>query len=155
MKCPKRPQQPIAPSKPNPPAKLIPATTSLGSIKLDKYSDYSLESFAELIKSETNVDLKDVHFTFEVEQTPTYYDEIITYLNIDVFTAHDMENPRYEELYRLYELGLIDYNKELTKFEEANKKYKKDIKIFNLEKDKYSLEHSKLQVERLEKKLKK
>jgi hypothetical protein len=156
MKYPKRPQQPIAPIKPNAPDKIISATTSLGSIKLDKYgSGYSLESFAELIKSETNVDLKDVHFTFEVEQTPTYYDQVITDLSIDVYAAHDMENPRYEELYRIYELTLIAYNKKLPKFEEENKKYKKDIKIFNLEMDKYTLEHSKLQVERLEKKLKK
>ena len=156
MKTPKMPTKPYPPYKPLPPSQQIEDDSKIGSFEVDKYSFYTLESLADAIKNHTadGVDPKNVRIEFKIEQTNTYYDEVIVTLVAEIFNNGLIDNPKYSELYKVYLDRLEIYKKEYKQYKDKLKQYKKDHATYEIEYNKYMLEFSKNKVKQFEKKLK-
>jgi hypothetical protein len=153
MKQPKSPTRPYAPWKPQSPAKTVDENTRIAEVIVDKYSLYSIESFADFIKDQAaNIDPKDIRMEFEIESEHMYDDYTHT-IKLTLFSQRQIDNPKYEAQYKQYLTMLEKYEKENLKYKEALKKYNKDSKAYPLEFDKWMLQRSKAQVKQLEAKL--
>jgi hypothetical protein len=154
MKPPKEPIKPYPPYKPQPPSKIIPADTHLATIDLAKDYSYSLTDWQEMTQF-SGVKSENIRFSFEVEQEPYYYDEILTHLKLYIRSTEEIDNPKYDEQYKHYLKQLEKYKAEYDVYKAAKKQYKIDYAAYEIENDKYQLEYRKLEVERLKKRLKK
>lgn len=155
MKYPKSPTKPYAPYKPQPPAKQIEQNTAIGSVSFEEDSSYTLQSFEDFIKQNApGIDPSNVKFSWEIRKEPTYYDETIISLTVNLYTSAIVDNPNYDRLYTYYEEQLKKYHQEYQEYKDKLKQYKKDLAAYQVELDAYVLEQSKNQVKRLEKKLK-
>lgn len=156
MKYPKSPNKPYAPYKPQPPAKQIEQKNHIGSLSSQEDSEFSLQSFEELVKAQApGVDPATVKFTWEIEKEYGYYDDVTISLTMKLYTVSMVDNPQYDRLYKYYEEQLVKYEKDYQKYKEDLKQYKLDEKKYKEELEQWTLEHAKATVKRLESKTKK
>jgi hypothetical protein len=156
MKYPKSPSRPYAPYKPQPPAKQIEHKNPIGSLSSQEDSEFSLQSFEELIKAQApGVDPSTVRFTWEIEKEYGYYDDVTISLNLKLYTASLIDNPNYKKLFSYYEEQLKKYETDYQKYKTDLKQYQIDEKKYKKELELYTLEHAKATVKRLESKTKK
>jgi hypothetical protein len=155
MKYPKIPTKPYAPYKPQPPAKQIEQSTRIGSLSFDEDSTYSLQSFEDFIKSNSSgTNPSDVKFSWEIEKEPTYYDETIISLKLNLFTVATVDNPQYDRLYKYYEEQLVKYEKDYQKYRDDLKQYKIEEIRYKEELEAWTLQNAKDTIKRLESKVK-
>lgn len=154
MKEPKYPKEPRSPYKPEQPRKEMDEKKHLGSIPIDCYETYTLQEWNDLVASYApGVDPKDIKFSFEHEKNWEYDDYTMT-SSVDIWTVSMVPDPRYEMLNKKYLKDMAKYENDLEDYVIAHKQYKKDLAAYYVEAEKYQLERAKLQVKRLEKKLK-
>jgi len=65
----------------------------VASIEIDKYDGTTIEQFVNRIKRNipAGIDEKDIELTFEVEEEPYYYDEIITHIKLKLIVKEIKE----------------------------------------------------------------
>jgi hypothetical protein len=154
MKYPKSPSKPYAPYKPQPPAKQIEQNTPIGAVSFEEDSTYTLQSFEDFIKQNApGVDPSNVKFSWEIQKEPTYYDETIISLSVNLYTSATIDNPNYDRLYAYYEEQTEKYNKEYKEYKDKLKQYKKDMTAYQEDLDAYALWHSQETIKRLTKKV--
>lgn len=158
MKRPVEPRKPYPPYKPIAPTKRIIQARQLGTIELDKYESYTFESFHQEVMSACkdsdieNIPQEKIEFSLEVENEPTYYDDVIVHLNMSVFVNEEIDNPNFDSFQSYYEKQLKKYEVENNKYKADMKQYKIDQAKFEEEMPKFLLEYHKQQVATLEKK---
>ena len=156
MKYPKSPSKPYAPYKPQPPAKQIEQKNPIGSLSSQEDSEFSLQSFEELVKAQApGIDPTTVKFTWEIEKEYGYYDDVTISLTMKLYTVAMVDNPQYDRLYKYYEEQLVKYEKDYKKYKEDLKQYKIDEVQYKKDLEQWTLEHAKATVKRLTKKVKK
>jgi hypothetical protein len=155
MKKPKYPNKPYPPYRPSPPPKTVDVETDIGSLDIDTYSDYSIDTlFAVINNHTTNADLKDVRLRFQINKTFDYDDCTYT-LEVKLFTTTKVPNPQLAAQTKSYEAELERYKKEREKYNKALKQYNQDMLTYEAELPLWQLEAAKATVKRLEKKTKK
>lgn len=157
MKAPIYPKKPYPPYKPTPPAEIITEYKELGSIDINKYSNYSLEQLNNLIVdfcTEKNVDVRRVTVRFD-SNIEWDYDDASSILTPVILLKQDVPNSAFEFLNKKFLKDKEKYDSDYEKYLVDEKKYKENMKTYNKEYDLYALEQSKAQVTRLEKKLNK
>jgi hypothetical protein len=156
MKYPKSPTKPYAPYKPQPPAKQIEQKTPIGNLSSQEDSEFSLQSFEELIKAQApGVDPATVKFSWEIEKEYGYYDDVTISLSMKLYTVSMVDNPQYDRLFKYYEEQLVKYEQDYQKYKDDLKHYKLEEKKYKEDLEAYTLEHAKATVKRLTKKGKK
>lgn len=158
MKRPVAPQKPYPPYKPSAPTKRIIQARTLGKTEMDKYESYSFKSFHQMVMAACkdidfeSVDQDKIRFSMEVENEPTYYDDVIVHLNLTVYVDEEIDNPHFDALQKNYEKNLKKYEAENDKYEAAMKQYKIDQAKYEEDYPLYMLEYHKAQAEILQKK---
>ena len=156
MKYPHSPSKPYTPYKPQPPETKIEQKKAIGTLSSQEDSEFTLQSFEELIKSQApGVNPASIKFSWEIVQEYGYYDNVSTSLSLCVYTVSMIDNPNYEKLLEYYHQQITKYEKDYQKYRDDLKQYRKDEKKYKEDLEKYQIAHAKATIKRLISKTKK